>query len=332
MNSTTAFLIIPGTGIHGGFHIAEGNPTDYQNMPLPIKDVCLPYGDVYTYVKPNEDFRNIWKNSGSPYYKKLDYNYYTPYTDLHGNHWAANMTIESIAIVRYLKMKYQKVIVLGLSNGGIAALIAAVEGWADGVNCASGLSVTDYDGFPLTNFENPYYANQFHKYSLDSLKTHMPNSYTYYLFSYGSGDGSTVGYEYATHSLQDSLSTVISDCHLDFNYNFSGHHYPVAYLDTFFTRVKNDSCKVVFPSILAPQTMETISFYPNPVHDQLIIQAGQERIRSLRITDMKGRICYMERNLNPSHTEISLVGLPSGHYIIQIMTDKTSYIKHLAKE
>lgn len=175
VDTTVAFFIIPGTGIHNGWHIAAGDAGDYHNIPSPIKDKCLAYGDVYTYVKPNEDFRGIWKDVGGTY-MKLDYNYFTPYTELHGNPWAANMQIECTAIVKCLKLKYNKVIVLGLSNGGIPALIAAIEGNANGVNCASGLSVTDYDGFPLTNFENPFYYNLFKKYSLDSLKSKMPNT------------------------------------------------------------------------------------------------------------------------------------------------------------
>ena len=328
VDTTVAFLIIPGTGIHNGWHIAAGDTGYYHNVPSPIKDKCLAFGDVYTYVKPNEDFRGIWKDIGGSY-MKLDYNYFTPYTDLHGNSWAANMQIECTAIVKCLKLKYNKVIVLGLSNAGIPALIAAIEGNANGVNCASGLSVTDYDGFSLTNFENPFYYNLFKKYSLDSIKLKMQNTSTYYLFSYGDGDCCTNYYEYNTHILQDTFSTLSNPCHIDFTYNFNGHHFPIAYLDTFFTKVIQDTCA---PFALTSPSVNTqhakISIFPIPSNRTLFIQSEIEELQSVQLFTLEGIECVSKKQIQSKKTSIDLPVLASGNYIVNI-TGKHSHYAQL---
>ncbi len=332
VDSSTAFLIIPGTGIHNGLHIAEGDSTNYQNLPKPIKQVCLPYGDVFTYVKPNEDFRNIWRNTGTSCYKKLNYNYFTPYTDLKGKPWGANMTIECIALVKYLKLKYQKVIVLGLSNAGFPALIAALEGGADGVNCASGLSVASYSGFPLNNFENPYYTNQFTKYALDSLAYKWMNSLTYALFSYGDNDGGTVAYEYQTHSLEDSLASLQKNCQIDFTYNLSGHHYPVAYLDTFIQRVKHDSCQLHVATNWQTNESNTLQIYPNPVSTQLHVSVGPEMLTRIRVCNTYGTTVFDASNLNASQADIFLGAWTSGMYWMEVSTAKNRTVRKIIKD
>jgi hypothetical protein len=332
VDSGTAFLIIPGTGIHNGLHIAEGDTANYQNLPKPIKEVCLPYGDVFTYVKPNEDFRNIWRNTGASFYKKLNYNYFTPYTDVKGKPWGANMTIECIALVKYLKLKYQKVIVLGLSNAGFPALIAALEGGANGVNCASGLSVASYSGFPLNNFENPYYTNQFTKYALDSLAIKWMHSLTYTLFSYGDNDGGAIDFEYQTHSLEDSLASLNKNCQIDFTYNFSGHHYPVAYLDTFIQRVKHDSCQLHFTTNLQTNESNTMQIYPNPVSSQLYVSVGSETLTRIRIFNTYGSTVFDSSNLNRSQADIFLGSWASGMYWIEVSTAKHRTVRKIMKD
>ncbi len=327
VDTTTAFLIIPGYGIHDGWHIAAGDTAYYMNRPMPIKDKCLQHGDVYAYAKPNEDYRSIWKKVGGDC-MKLDYNYFTPYTDMHGINWAANMTIECTAIVKCLKLRYNKVIVLGLSNAGLVALIAGMEGGADGVNCASGLSTTDYDGFPLTNYENPYYYNELKKYCLDSIKSKMANTSAYYLFSYGDGDASTNLYEYTTHSLQDTFSTLPNNCRIEFTYNFYGHHYPIAYLDTFIQHVKNDSCPAVplmVNNINKPN--DNITIYPNPAQKKLIIKSDASDIQSVQVYSLTGEEILFRKNIQALSTTIYLPALSQGNYIVNVMTKNKNYAK-----
>jgi hypothetical protein len=237
VDTTTAILIFPGSGANESFHIAHNEPTDYHNLNCFIKNKDLEYGDVYIIVKPNEDFRSFWKNIGDNTYNKLDYDVMGPYTDFMGKNWAANLYIELLAQIKYLQSKYKKVIVTGLSNGGFPVLVCGLEAGVNGINCASGISVTSYLGFPVPNNENPYFGGLFDYYALDSLKKMIYQSGTRVLFSYGSGDCCTNAYEHQTHALQDTLNTLPATCNAEFFYDFSWHTFPCNGLDSFYTKV-----------------------------------------------------------------------------------------------
>ncbi|MEN9339195.1 MAG: hypothetical protein RIQ62_507 [Bacteroidota bacterium] len=232
-DTNTAFLVIPGSGSHEAIKIASGDVNDYHNFNGRVRDKCLSYGDMYVYSKQNECFNGIWKNAGGTY-SLLDYDFFTPFTDLGGNHWAANMYIDLVAAVKYLKSRYQKVIIMGLSNAGFPALVCGLTAEADGINCASGISSWSYNGFLLPNNENPYFANLFNVYTFDSLKGLMQKHQSEVLFSYGSGDGGGNAFEYSTHALEDTFA---NQCNAKFFYGFAGHTFPTNYYDTFFTKV-----------------------------------------------------------------------------------------------
>lgn len=242
-DTNTAFLIIPGYGAANSWYISTADTNNYHNIPFPIRKKCALYGDVFTIVKPNEEFRAIWKTINN-WNLRLGYQMMGPYTNFKGHNWAANFVIECIATVKYLKLKYDKVIVLGLSNGGIISLISALEGNADGCVVATGLAIDTYDPFPVPNYENPLYYRMNVKYSLDSIKQRLGQTNKHFLFGFGDADF-YAAYEYATHSLEDTLLSTGNACHLDFNYNYSGHHFPIHYLDTFVNRVIADTCALL---------------------------------------------------------------------------------------
>ena len=236
-DTTTAIIIFPGSGLHESFLISNNEPNDYHNQDCFIKEKCLEYGDVYVIVKPNEDFRSIWKTVSPGLYKKLDYDVMGPYTDFMGKNWAANLYIELLAQLKYLQSKYKRVLVIGLSNGGFPALVCGLEAEVDGINCASGISTTSYTGFPVPNNQNPLFSNLFNYYALDSIKNRINHSQTSILFSYGAGDCCTNAYEYNYHSLQNYLNTPGETCNGEFFYNFTGHTFPCDALGPFFTKV-----------------------------------------------------------------------------------------------
>jgi hypothetical protein len=238
-DTTTAIVIFPGFGANESFHIANDNSSDYHNADCLVKEKALMYGDVYIIVKPNEEFRSIWKTVPYySYYGKLSYDVLTPYTVLLGKSWASNLYIEFLAQLKYLKSRYKKVIVMGLSNGGFPVLVCGLEAGADGVNCASGLSVTSFTGFPVPNNENPFFSGLFDYYSLENIKSRIEESASKILFTYGSGDCCTNAYEYDTHALQSYLNTPAQSCNAEFFYDFSGHTFSCRAIDSFFRKVK----------------------------------------------------------------------------------------------
>lgn len=234
INNENAFIMIPGSGTFQSLKLAEGDPTNYHNLNGNTRAKCLQYGDLYVYNKINEEYRSFWRMITPTNYKRLDYDYLTTYTDLNGNHWAANMYIEIIAAIKTLKKKYKNVFIMGLSSGGFPALLCGILGKADGINCAAGISSWSYNGFQIPTLDQPYFSNLLDYYTFDSLHNLISNSQSRYLFSYGSGDGGGNNFEYITHSIEDSIN---SDCNSDYFYNFYGHTFPTGYYDTFFTKV-----------------------------------------------------------------------------------------------
>lgn len=232
-DTNVAFLVIPGSGVHESIKIASGDTDDYHNMNGKVREKCLKYGDFYVYSKQNENFNSIWGRVDTVY-KRLDYDYLTPYTDFNGNHWAANMYIDIVAAVKQLKKKYKKVIVMGLSNGGFPALIGGLQGGADGINCAAGISSFSYNGFVVPNNDNPYFSNLLNVYTFDSIKGLLNKKKSEVLFSYGAGDDGGNWFEHYNHALEDTFA---NQCNARFYYDFEGHTFPTNFYDTFFNNV-----------------------------------------------------------------------------------------------
>ena len=97
----TAFLLIHGNDINTTTQLLQG--IGYACYYCNVKNTCLQYGDVYTYSKPNEDWRAIyWKR------KKLnDYAY--NYCEAIGHNYGTNYLIETMALVKHLKKSYSKI-------------------------------------------------------------------------------------------------------------------------------------------------------------------------------------------------------------------------------
>lgn len=236
-DTTTAIAIFPGHGNNQSFYIANEELDNYHNFNCIIKQKALEFGDVYMIVKPNEEFRALWKTTAPGIYQSLDYDVLGPYTDLIGKNWAANLYIEFLAQLKYLKSKYKRVLVMGLSNGGLPALVCGLEAGVDAINCASGLSVSSYNGFPVGNNENPLFSNLLNYYALDSIKKRIADSETNILFTYGSGDEGTNAYEYNYHALENYFATSQETCNADFFYNFNGHTFACSAIEPFFDKV-----------------------------------------------------------------------------------------------
>lgn len=137
-SSQTAFLIIPGSGLNQSSEILRGGMPNYHDGLL---DVAQKYGDVYTYIKPNEDIRAIHNGQ-----QKLSYDFITNTLISHGGSYSAYYIVETIAITKYLKQKYKRVVVAGVSQGAWAAFLNGIQSWPDFVISVAGLP------FPGNNY------------------------------------------------------------------------------------------------------------------------------------------------------------------------------------
>ena len=239
IDSTTAFLILPGSGVNQGTPVANYDPTNYHNSVCGIAKKCNNFGDVFTFVRPADDFTALWINNGSNI-QKINYNSLTYYTNMFNINWAANCMIQITALTKYLKSKYKKVVVLGLSSGAWGAIYSSLESEPDATNAASGFSILFHGLIWQNNPSQFYYDGLFADFPLDSIKNKIKRQNTEYLFSYGSNDGVIyMAAENAQYITQNFLNTPTSLPNTDFFYNFSTHRFPCEILDSFFTKIKN---------------------------------------------------------------------------------------------
>ncbi|MFT5386646.1 MAG: hypothetical protein ACI81W_004059 [Saprospiraceae bacterium] len=78
-------------------------------------------GDVYIYVNPNEDFLVIHNGS-----QKLNANGHVHFLINKGSSYSAYCILGSLALSKYLQQEYQEKYILGISQGGNAALFNAL--------------------------------------------------------------------------------------------------------------------------------------------------------------------------------------------------------------
>ena len=72
-----------------------------------------------------------------------------------------------------------------------------------------------------------------------------------------------------------------------------------------------------------------ITIYPNPVKDQLTITTENEKINSIKIMDVTGKILQV---FTENTTTINVADLAKGLYILQIQTEKGIGTKRFIKE
>ncbi|QLH47039.1 MAG: hypothetical protein HWD58_16290 [Bacteroidota bacterium] len=137
-SKSTAVFIIPGTGNNQSSQILS-NTLQIITTIIPnifgLPALAARHGDLYLYIKPNDDIRAIRNGMN----KLNDLNVYPVLTN-RGTSYTSNLFIECFAMIKYLKSKYDRVIVLGLSQGGTCSMITGIETEPAAVLSCSGYS------------------------------------------------------------------------------------------------------------------------------------------------------------------------------------------------
>jgi hypothetical protein len=175
----TAVLVIPGTGLNQSTEIIRRNRDNYQAN---IIDAFDGQADIYVYVKPNEDFLAIHNGRD-----KIREEFFVRYLLNKGGSYSAKYLVDTLSFSKYLKGRYKKVVIAGLSQGGEAALLNALQSAPDLAIVASGFSVLteslDWAGFQQIIIPGlrQYFTN-------DRIREIIGKSATHYLFTYGAGE------------------------------------------------------------------------------------------------------------------------------------------------
>ena len=103
------------------------------------------------------------------------------------------------------------------------------------------------------------------------------------------------------------------------------NYYRIRQVDLNGTAKTTDIKAVDFNSV------KSISFFPNPVNDQLTVQSGGAQIYSIRIIDSKGQV-VLQNNVNQTTTHLNLKQIKAGLYILQLMTNEGMMTEKFIKQ
>jgi hypothetical protein len=225
-----AFFIIPGSNPNQSYLIYYKSDPVYdalKNYHGDIAKLTASLGDTYIYIKPNEDALAL--HDSTTYYKLNDSYLYnnlltqnTPY--------GANYLVDCIAYVKYLKKKYKKVIVVGLSQGGLASMIVSLITHPTASVVSTGYSVL-FDNAYSAGIDQLNIPGLFNTFSSDSVRRNIKNNQTQYFFSWGKNE-TYAGYqnENINHITENYFNDSI---HTSYFYNFYNHVFPRPQVDSF---------------------------------------------------------------------------------------------------
>jgi hypothetical protein len=235
-NTDYAFVIISGTGNNLIKEIIDG--TGYHDANCYVRNLLKPLGDIYVASMPNEDHRamifNRKKASSLPSYQP---SFLTNYLNAQNKALGLNRLIETVALVKYLKTKYKKVFVLGLSTGGTVALWTSLLAEPDAALVASGYSVLVDNDFNSQMVNLMSYGNNLLVYDKDSVRSRMSQLHTQFLITQAINDGPLVQNDIDSSLTKNFLA---GTGNTSFFYNYYNHAFPPCLtIDTFFQRCMN---------------------------------------------------------------------------------------------
>jgi len=210
------FLLIPGSGLNQSSAIYHRDRTNYQHG---ILDLLGQYGEVFVLVKPNEDFLAIHNGRN-----KLNYNFIINHLLNRGGSYSALYIAHSLAFSKFIKTKYETTGVVGLSQGGGAAFLNALQSEPDIAIISSGFSFL-FDKMQAGSHDQIIIPCKcFAKYTeVDFVRQKISNLKTKFLFSWGKGESDYYKYEAFTQYSCSLLNLPNTECIL----HDMGHVYPV---------------------------------------------------------------------------------------------------------
>jgi hypothetical protein len=184
-----AILVIPGSGENQAYEMFRGNPENYQKN---IVDIGAGYCDVFIQIKRNDSLYALHNGQ-----RRLRDSYVYNYLINRGGSYSALYLTDALAMAKHLKNAYRRLVVAGLSQGGLAALLVASQANPQGLIAASGYTV-------LLDFLEPGNADQIvlpglwqELYSQESIARWFSSTETKVLLTYGQEERNLYGIDAA---------------------------------------------------------------------------------------------------------------------------------------
>jgi hypothetical protein len=222
-----AILIIPGSGMNQSYGIYVNDPNNYH---YGIIDAVVDDYNTFVFIKPNEDILSFHNGN-----KKLSYDFITNWQLNRGSSYSATYIVHSLAIMKYLQSQYPTVAVAGLSQGGAAALLNALQSKPNAAIISSGYSIILQTIAEWSGFNQIILPGVSDIFRPDQLIIAIDEMETEFLFTYGSQEADVYGIEaeeQLTCSYFEHLSNVQCRIHS------GGHSFPNALISSFLSDIK----------------------------------------------------------------------------------------------
>lgn len=231
----TAFVVLTGTGSNQLTAISNFI-FNYHNTNCHIRPFLNNFGDVYLTGTAAEDNRAIhWNYKKLSRYGPTQPSFLNNYLNSIQQASGINKLIETIALVKFLKSKYKKVIVLGLSTGGTEALWASILSRPSGTILSSGYSVMSDTNANSLWVNSIYYDSCLYYFNKDSLMTHFNEKNSNYLITQAINDNPLIQMDIDSNYTPNFFAPADN---VHFNYSYYNHSFPPCYIiDSFISKV-----------------------------------------------------------------------------------------------
>lgn len=173
-------LIIPGTGLNMSTQMLRHSAVLGGKTWLPA--FRRSDSDLFLFIKPNEDAL-AFHNGKAKLSPLVINNYHLN----RGGSYAASYIIQSVGVTKYLRSLYPKLVLGGLSQGGAATLLNAIQSKPDLAVIASGYSALG-DAIEVSDFDQIVLPGFWRTHTPQEIGRKIASTPTHFLFTYGRDD------------------------------------------------------------------------------------------------------------------------------------------------
>lgn len=217
-----ASLIIPGTGVNQSTRMLEGADSGEAQTWLPA--FSRPDSDLFLFIKPNEDALAFHDGQA-----KLSDDAIKNYHLNRGGSYAASYIVQSLAMTKYLRSLYPKIVIGGVSQGGAATLLNAIQSKPDVAVIASGYSAF-IDAIEVSDLTQIVIPRVWRDNAPAALSAKLRKLPTRFLLTWGEEDTPVyrldLEHSYTCRELSGVSNITCTSHH-------GGHHFPVDQVQAF---------------------------------------------------------------------------------------------------
>ena len=220
-----AALVIPGSAQNLSTALANESP---KSNHVGIMQALGENYDRYIFIKPNEDCLAFHDGR-----RKLTAAFFVNWHLDAGGSYSVNYIVSSLAFSKYLKQHYPTLVVAGLSQGGAAALLNALQSQPTAAVIASGFSILNQKA-QWAGHNQIIIPGLRKRLDHERVRELIRESPTRFLFTYGKKEVGT----YQIEATQQRSAQFLSDCqNATFQTHPGGHVYDPQIVRTFLEEV-----------------------------------------------------------------------------------------------